>query len=310
MKVLSCFVIMPFVSENDAPIKLIADDKRGLAERPTGWPEPGGEPLLLLDFNFVYNKIIKLSIEQFNKKTKKVRIDCNRGQDLKKAGAINAQVVKEICRADITITDISTWNPNVFLEHGIRLAVKDSLNMMICHKDVTLPFDVRTERCIFYSRDVEVADKAREEIVGFLDAFVNPADDEIDLIVNEFKRNVDIYTNRILNSRLLEAYRAAPKLATEFASYLLSGEKAPELEDDVLEFLLSVGEVLEKNDPNGQLEAVKHYELISRISGLDSVRLKSIYYKLKKICDADPMLKDKGDHYFKKYLELQEKANV
>ncbi|HVG21691.1 MAG TPA: hypothetical protein VNI02_21835, partial [Blastocatellia bacterium] len=162
MKTLSCFVIMPFADAKDDPVKLVRDDKRGLAVLPTGCqamlpgggPDPDNKPIPL-DFNFVYDKIISRSIKDFNEKhAKKIEIKWNRAQDIQQGGAINDQVINKICTADITITDITTLNPNVFLEHGIRLAIKDSLNLMICHRGLKIPFDVSAERCIFYSKDV------------------------------------------------------------------------------------------------------------------------------------------------------------
>ena len=71
----------------------------------------------------------------------------------------------EVCSAEITITDVTGLNPNVLLEYGVRLSVRDSLNLLLCHRGVVLPIDIADQRYIEYTQEPSGVQKARDEIV-------------------------------------------------------------------------------------------------------------------------------------------------
>lgn len=57
-----------------------------------------------------------------------------------------------IRNAAVCVVDISTENPNVWYELGFAIASRIPV-VMICHKNIKLPFDIRHRNIVFYSLD-------------------------------------------------------------------------------------------------------------------------------------------------------------
>lgn len=305
MRKLTCFVIIPS-NWNGKPLTLMPHNKWGWVEVPSTY-QVQGDTSISVNFDDVYKEIIKEAIDQVNGKyVDKIEIECIRGQDLAEAGDIVGQVLKYICEAAITITDITAQNPNVFLEYGIRLSVKGSLNIMISHERVKPPFNVEPLRCISYSTDYKEAKNATKEIVRSIESYLDQLDNVDDLVEidNNFIRNVELHNGRQLERRLVTALEAAPNLVADLAGFLLTGKKDPTLELDVFEFLESVEKVL-KSDKKGPTRAIEHLTLVSNIRGLDRSRLIKTYRALQKLC-ADNNLKEQHEYYLKKLTELEE----
>src|SRR5262245_29796320 len=90
----TCFVIMPFRK------------KRDRARRDE------------VDFDAVYRKIIKPAVESLNQRG--IRIKCVRCDEIERAGLIHERMLEHIADADVAVVDITTQNPNVFYELGVR----------------------------------------------------------------------------------------------------------------------------------------------------------------------------------------------
>src|SRR5215510_1752521 len=93
----TCFVIMPFRIKKDLERK---DE---------------------IDFDKVYKEIIKPSVEGL--KDRGIRINCVRSDEIELDGLIHERMIAHIAEADVTVVDITTDNPNVFYELGIRHAL-------------------------------------------------------------------------------------------------------------------------------------------------------------------------------------------
>jgi hypothetical protein len=66
-------------------------------------------------------------------------------------GLIDAQLINDLQRAELVIADLSTHNPNVFYEIGIRhMAQKPIIHMQLA--DEKIPFDISLFRAIKFSR--------------------------------------------------------------------------------------------------------------------------------------------------------------
>lgn len=65
-------------------------------------------------------------------------------------GSITREMIRNIARADIVIADLTGRNPNVFLELGVRFALRDRVTILIAQEGTITPFDVRNFRTIFY----------------------------------------------------------------------------------------------------------------------------------------------------------------
>ena len=302
---LRCFTVIPSNRET-GPVTLVPDDRWGLAEMPSS-VEAKPEGSIELDFDVVYEEIIQTAVASVDveRDGEKVAITCLRGTDLDEAGDILSQVIEETCRSEITIIDLTTLNPNVFLELGIRLVAKDRLNILICHNDILLPFDVHQHRVIRYGMDAKTANSASKQIDAMITKFLNsdpgasPATAE-----DRFKRYFDIYTGRKRDRDLVDAYSEAPKLVSDLASYLFARKQNPTLKPRLFEFIGRIKVAL-SNDPEGSAQAIAFLETVSQIDKLSAEKLGELYMSLWKICDADHTLKHQAAHWMKKMEDLE-----
>lgn len=82
-------------------------------------------------------------------------------------GSINKQVIELIYKSDLVIANLTGTNPNVMYE----LAFRHTLGLpviTIAEKGTKLPFDVSTERTIFYTNDYRGVIDIQEELKRYL----------------------------------------------------------------------------------------------------------------------------------------------
>ncbi len=106
-----CFVLMPFVDQNDIQI--------------------------------VYNDHIKNVVEN------RCGLRCERADDIYDISGIMQSVWESISKASIIIADLTNRNPNVFYELGIAHTLGKPV-IMITQSMEFVPFDLRHLRCILY----------------------------------------------------------------------------------------------------------------------------------------------------------------
>lgn len=132
-----CFVIMPFGSK----------------------PDVNGRPL---DFDKVYQYLIKPPIAAMG-------IECIRCDEIGEAGWIHAKMIAHIYQDDIAVVDITTLNPNVFYELGVRHALCASVTVLIRKKDTKLPFNIQGLNVIEYDpEDMESVENTKTKIQEFV----------------------------------------------------------------------------------------------------------------------------------------------
>jgi hypothetical protein len=304
MQKLTCFVIIPSNRDKERT-QLIQDDRWGLVEKPSSATKLNCKPISI-DFDIVYNNIIGAALRETEKQCE-VQIQCIRGVDIKEAGDILSQLLPHICGADITITDLTTHNPNVFLEYGIRLAVKAQLNIVIAHEAVELPFNLKLQRCINYSLEIDKADKAKQEIVNYIKNYVISKDTATSVELSSLiRRNIELYSGRKREQDLNRTYTVAPQLVAYLAEVLLNTRSDQLiLKQRVIDFLELIGTVLEK-DERGLDSAIRHYKLMTEIKGLKPAKLQELYLKLVKIYDVGPETKELAACYLEKAKKLEE----
>ena len=117
-----CFVIMPF-GEKDDHGKLI-------------------------DFDAVYRQIIKPAVEALTQD--RIRIHCLRCDEVEKAGLIHERMINYILDAEVAVVDISTANPNVYYELGVRHALRDRVTVLIRREGTRNPFNIAGMNTIDY----------------------------------------------------------------------------------------------------------------------------------------------------------------
>ena len=263
MRTLMCFVITP--SGKNAPMQLVADEKDGLSRLPSGC-EGRAAKVTSVNFQDVYEFIILEAIDKVNTAIapQGLRIQVTRGEDLAQGGNIVSQFLQQICRAEITITDVTGLNPNVLLEYGIRLSVRDSLNLLLCHRGVMLPIDIADQRFIEYTQEPAGVKQAREEIVRAIQHSLPTLLQETpESVENLFRRTVEVATGRHLERRLTQAFAPSAELTADLANELqrLAGA-TPKLRDRCWNFLEGLAETL-LADSLGRERAIEIYSLLS-----------------------------------------------
>jgi hypoxanthine phosphoribosyltransferase len=79
-------------------------------------------------------------------------------------GAIDKRIVEHIATADIAIVDLTGHNANVFLELGIRYALKRSTTILLRQEHTAIPFDIAGYRYVDYDPTLDGIEKARKAI--------------------------------------------------------------------------------------------------------------------------------------------------
>jgi len=67
---------------------------------------------------------------------------CFRASDIKHSGNIDLHMYENILKADFVIADITTLNPNVLYELGVRHAVRKNTTLIIAENELEYPFDL------------------------------------------------------------------------------------------------------------------------------------------------------------------------
>jgi O-acetyl-ADP-ribose deacetylase (regulator of RNase III) len=133
----TCFVIMPFGEKRDIDGKVI-------------------------DFDKVYQHLIKKSVES-------LEIPCTRCDEIAEAGWIHSKMFQHIYESDVAVIDITSLNPNVFYELGVRHALVDSVTVLLRRKNTTIPFNIQGFQVIEYDpEDMASVDEAKKKIVDFI----------------------------------------------------------------------------------------------------------------------------------------------
>jgi hypoxanthine phosphoribosyltransferase len=82
----------------------------------------------------------------------KVCFTIRREVDKNQTGSITAAIVRNIAKADVVVVDITGRNPNVFLELGIRYALRNKVTVLLAQTGTQVPFDIKVYRYIEYDR--------------------------------------------------------------------------------------------------------------------------------------------------------------
>lgn len=140
-----CFVIMPFNEKVDVDGKV-------------------------LDFDRLYRSLIREAVEG-----KPMRdcggpvIECIRCDEIDESGWVHRQMISHILTDDVAVVDLSTLNPNVFYELGVRHALRQCVTVLLRRKGTKTPFNLQGFKSIDYDPDEPVSlAEARAQIARYV----------------------------------------------------------------------------------------------------------------------------------------------
>jgi O-acetyl-ADP-ribose deacetylase (regulator of RNase III) len=78
-------------------------------------------------------------------------LECIRCDKIAQAGWVHRLMISHIYSADVAIVDLSTLNPNVFYELGVRHALRRAVTVLLCREGTKTPFNIAGFNCVFYN---------------------------------------------------------------------------------------------------------------------------------------------------------------
>lgn len=140
-------------------------------------------------FTLVYEDIIKPSI--INNNMNPVRAD-----ETKNTNLIHLDILKKVIQTPIAICDMSSKNPNVFYELGMRQAF-DMPTVLLIDEDTKVPFDISGLRYVTYKKDMSYRNvtKAIENLTNALKETFEKKDDKTE--INSLIRLMELTTAKI-----------------------------------------------------------------------------------------------------------------
>lgn len=103
--------------------------------------DPAGGPDI--DFDGIYQSAIQPGVEAAG-------MECIRADEERVGGIIHKPMFERLLLCDYAVADLTTANPNVFYELGIRHAARPATTLPIFAKNTRLPFDINFLRALPY----------------------------------------------------------------------------------------------------------------------------------------------------------------
>src|SRR5205085_8657996 len=215
----------------------------------------------------VKENLLKPVIEKLSAKLGR-KVELVIEKDKRQAGVIHASMFSEARDADIYIADLTGANPNVYLELGVRWALRDRVTVPISQNVEDLKFNVFANRAILYYPDILI--KAVDDIVAAIEDGLknNICDSPVRLnseyinITKAKLENLEAQIERLRKSRgedLLRGAMATEKLSDRVALLIQAVEANPASVEASLE-LGKAYRGLSRYD-----EAIKSLEVVRRL---------------------------------------------
>lgn len=167
----------------------------------------------------VKNNLLSQVVERLRPRLLGREVTLDIEMDKKRSEPIHASMFAEARDADVYIADLTGANPNVYLELGVRWALRDNVTVLISQSREDIKFNVGANRIIFYAPETII--KATEDIVAaIVDGLTN---NRLDSLV---RLNSELVT--IPRSRLEDLQSQISQLTTSRGEDLLRAAKTTE----------------------------------------------------------------------------------
>lgn len=183
-------------------------------------------------FTLVYEDIIKPSIE--NNKMLPIRAD-----ETKNTNLIQLDILKKIINSPLAVCDMSSKNPNVFYELGMRQAF-DLPTVLMIDDNTKVPFDISGLRYVNYKKEMTYRN-VKKTITELTDAIKDTYDKKDDKTeINSLIRLMELTSAKLDNSNI------SPDEKIE----LLNGLELKEIKKSIKDLTLSQNTLLTLLDKN------------------------------------------------------------
>ncbi len=184
-------------------------------------------------------------------------------KEREQSGVIYRSMFSAALEADIYIADITGNNPNVYLELGVRWALKDKVTIVVRQEEGPAKFNVAANRIFRYDKEPDVLKKAIASIVRAIESgFIN---NEVDSPVRQNVPDIPLYSEKYVQdihrdianlreeNQHLKAlqgrdYLAAGRVATDSKQRLLWFKKAVEVNPNFAEGFFELGKEFQRLD--------------------------------------------------------------
>ncbi len=141
----------------------------------------------------VINECIRPVLE--NKYNYKV----NAAHEITTPGSINNQVIEAIYNSELVIANLTDLNPNVMYELALRHAFRKPVIIIMENGKDKLPFDITTERTIFYDNDFQGAINLKIRLDDMIKSIEEIKEEDIDNPVYSALKKINMKENVIKN---------------------------------------------------------------------------------------------------------------
>jgi hypothetical protein len=170
-----------------------------------------------IDFDDIYRFFFRKAIEGNND----LDIDCVRCDEIEEAGSIHEKMFDRIYHSDVVVCDITTANPNVYYELGIRHALAKGVTLLIRRKGTTIPFNIQGMQVVEYDQSrFSSIEQAKARIHQIIKNGLNkrkndsPVHNVLDLNIEPEGKPID----------RVEFYEASLKCCPDFTIGLITGD--------------------------------------------------------------------------------------
>jgi O-acetyl-ADP-ribose deacetylase (regulator of RNase III) len=106
-----------------------------------------------IDFDRIYDVIHDAVTGESMRAANGPPFECVRSDKISQAGWVHRLMISQIYDADVAVVDVSTLNPNVFYELGVRHALRRNVTVLLCREGTKTPFNIAGFNCIRYDPD-------------------------------------------------------------------------------------------------------------------------------------------------------------